>query len=166
MIPQIFFFKNIAWNLPVECVKHENVGSGRFSLRFLPGFQVVYLFLTLNMVPLMIVPLYIDIEQTVIHLGMLWKGIWVHPQANIAPEVGILLAKLGFWWVFLLFCLLLGPPNPLRLHPTSISYVCKCFSTLICCGWAYADTPPESYQSQFSDILEWGPTYLMWLHHG
>jgi len=31
------------------------------------------------MVPLMIVPLYIDIEQTVIHLGMLWKGIWVHP---------------------------------------------------------------------------------------
>ncbi len=33
-----FFFKNIAWNLSVECVKHENVGSGRFSSRFLPGF--------------------------------------------------------------------------------------------------------------------------------
>ena len=33
-----FFFKNIAWNLSVECVKHENVGSGRFSYRFLPGF--------------------------------------------------------------------------------------------------------------------------------
>ena len=62
-----FFFKNIAWNLSVECVKHENVGSGRFSSRFLPGFYVVCLFLTLNMVPIMIVPLYIDIEQTVIH---------------------------------------------------------------------------------------------------
>ena len=33
-----FFFKNIAWNLSVECVKHENVGYGRFSSRFLPGF--------------------------------------------------------------------------------------------------------------------------------
>ena len=44
---------------------------------------------------------------------MLWMGIWVNPLANIPPEVGILLAKMGFWWVFLLFHLLLGPPNPL-----------------------------------------------------
>jgi hypothetical protein len=80
------------------------------------------------------------IYKVFLHLGMLWMGIWVHPWANIAPKVGILLAKLGFWWIFLLFCLVLGPPNPLRLHPTSISYVCKCFSTLICFGWAYADT--------------------------
>ncbi len=34
----VFFFKNIAWNLSVECVKHENVGSCRFSYRFLPDF--------------------------------------------------------------------------------------------------------------------------------
>jgi hypothetical protein len=29
-------------------------------------------------------------------------------------------------------------PNPLGVHPTSIVYMyTKCFSTLICCGWAY-----------------------------
>ncbi len=43
MIPQIFFFKNFAWNLSVECVEHENVGSGWFSSKILPGFQVVCL---------------------------------------------------------------------------------------------------------------------------
>ena len=31
-------------------------------------------------------------------------------------------------------------PKPHRLHPTSISYVYKVFSTLICCGWAYGCT--------------------------
>jgi len=34
------------------------------------------------MVPIMMVPIYIDyidVEQTFIHLGMLWMGIWVHP---------------------------------------------------------------------------------------
>ena len=37
-----------------------------------------------------------------------------------------------------MLCLLEGLPNPLRLHPTSISYVFKVFKrTLICCGWAY-----------------------------
>jgi hypothetical protein len=30
--------------------------------------------------------------------------------------------------------------NPLRLHPTSLSYVCKCFSTLISCEWVYGTT--------------------------
>jgi hypothetical protein len=39
----------------------------------------------------------------------------------------VLRAKMHFWWVFLLFCLLMGPPNPRRLYPTSISYVCKVF---------------------------------------
>ena len=80
------------------------------------------------------------IYKVFLHLGMQWMAIWVHPQANIPLAVGILLAKMGFWLVFLLFCLLIGPPNPRRMHPTSISYVCKCFSTLICCGWAYGST--------------------------
>ncbi len=33
-----FFFKNIAWNLSVECVKHENVGYGRFNSRVFTRF--------------------------------------------------------------------------------------------------------------------------------
>ena len=37
---------------------------------------------------------------------------------------------MGFWWVYLLLCLLVGLPNPLRLHPTSISYVFKVFKNL------------------------------------
>jgi hypothetical protein len=39
----------------------------------------------------------------------------------------VLLANMQFWWVFYLFCLLVGPPNPRRLHPTSISYIYKVF---------------------------------------
>jgi hypothetical protein len=100
------------------------------------------------------------IYKVFLHLGMLWMGIWVHPWANIAPKVGILLAKLGFWWIFLLFCLVLGPRNPLRLHPTSISYVCKCFSTLICHAWACADTPPKSTRVNFQEF--WGGGRPIW----
>ena len=31
-------------------------------------------------------------------------------------------------------------PNPRGLHSTSILYITKCFSTLICCVWAYGCT--------------------------
>ncbi len=64
------------------------------------------------------------------HLDRLWIGIQVHPQANIPQEEVILLAKMGFWWVYLLLCLLAGLPNPLRLHLTSISYVFRVFKNL------------------------------------
>ncbi len=54
------------------------------------------------------------------------KGLnTVHPNANIPLEVDVLLATMHFWLVFLMFCLLVGPPNPRRLHPTSISYIFK-----------------------------------------
>ena len=54
------------------------------------------------------------------------KGLnTVHSNAKIPLEVGVLLANMHFWWVFLMFCLLVGPPNPRRLHPTSISYIFK-----------------------------------------
>ena len=61
------------------------------------------------------------------HLDMLWMGIWVQPQANIPLEVGILLAKLHFWWAFLLFRLFLGPPITCKLQPTSTSYIYNVF---------------------------------------
>jgi hypothetical protein len=45
----------------------------------------------------------------------------------------------------------------------------KCFCTLISCEWVYGTTHSLMspwVEGQFSGILGWGPTYLMWLHHG
>ncbi len=39
--------------------------------------------------------------------------------------------------------------NGFRLHPTSISYVYNCFSTLICCGWTYGCTLTLLYRCRW-----------------
>jgi hypothetical protein len=72
---------------------------------------------------------------------MLWMGIWVHPYTAIPVEVGAKFGKIGVW----------ANPNDvgvswLRLQeasdciPHPYWMYTMCFSTLICCGWAYGCT--------------------------
>ena len=68
---------------------------------------------------------------------MLWMGTWVHPYSVSPVQVGVDLGKLRAWrspsdvvrsWLrlqSLANCI----PYPYHIHT-------KCFSTLICCGWA------------------------------
>ncbi len=59
-----------------------------------------------------------------IHHERFWtKNMLSCPKLVFSRFSLVLLANMQFWWVFYLFCLLVGPPNPRRLHPTSISYI-------------------------------------------
>ena len=58
---------------------------------------------------------------------ILKKNILSCPKLVFSCFFLVLLANMQFWRVFYLFCLLVGPPNPCRLHPTSISYIYKVF---------------------------------------
>jgi hypothetical protein len=72
---------------------------------------------------------------------MLWMGIWVHPYTVTHVQVGGKFGKNGVW---------LNPNDAvvswLRLQtasdciPHPYWMKTKCFSTLICCGWAYRCT--------------------------
>ncbi len=77
------------------------------------------------------------------HLDMPWMGIWVHPYtATPVQQVGGDSRKIGVWlsWsdVVTSWLRLQTPvkciPHPYHMHT-------KCFSTLVCCGWAHESTP-------------------------
>ncbi len=62
-----------------------------------------------------------------IHQEICWKKYFAMSETCFFVFFLNLLASMQCWWVFFLFCLLVGHPNPHRLHPTSISYIYKVF---------------------------------------
>jgi hypothetical protein len=68
----------------------------------------------------------------------MWMGIWVHPYTVTPLQVGVDFGKIGVG---------LGPSDvvmswlrlqtPVDCIPHPYHMYTKCFSTLICCGWAY-----------------------------
>jgi hypothetical protein len=73
---------------------------------------------------------------------MLWIGIWVHPYTVRPMEVGGRFWKNGVW---LTASDVVMSWLRLQIHLECIEHPChmykKCFSTLICCGWADEFTP-------------------------
>ena len=76
------------------------------------------------------------------HLDRLWMGIWVHPNSTKPVQVrmdfrrgklGMVDPKLCCTIVVEAQTTVDGIPHPYHMYT-------KCFSTLICCGWAYGST--------------------------
>ena len=95
---------------------------------------------------------------------MLWMGIWVHPYTAIPVELGAKFWKIGVWanlndvgvsWLRLQEasdCI----PHPYWMYT-------MCFSTLICCGWAFGCTLTLLYLCRWGWILKnWGEVEPKW----
>ncbi len=68
-------------------------------------------------------------------------GIWVHPHTVTPLQVGVNFRKIGVWLSpsdVVMSWLRLQTPTDCIPHPYHL--YTKCFSTLICCGWAYGCT--------------------------
>ncbi len=68
-------------------------------------------------------------------------GTWVHPYADTPLEVGVVFRKIG-GMAESEQCLkvTVEAQHPIDCTPHPYHIYAKCFSTLLCCGWAYGCT--------------------------
>jgi len=98
--------------------------------------------------------------------------IWVHPYTVTPVEDGGIFGKLVWlsWSDVVMSWLRLQTPVKYIPHPCHM--YTKCFSTLICCGWAHESTPTLlrlcRSGADFRKIGVWLSPYdvvMLWLRH-